>query len=73
VINGSSGVGACFYNAAQLGTFSVAATSSGPYLEIGRGNLDDAGEYWNGEINDVRVYNRALSAAEIQEIYNAEK
>jgi hypothetical protein len=27
----------------------------------------------NGSINDVRIYNRVLSAAEIQGIYNAEK
>jgi len=29
--------------------------------------------YFNGLIDDVRIYNRALSAAEVQEIYNAEK
>lgn len=29
--------------------------------------------YMNGLISDVRVYDRALSASEIQEIYNAEK
>jgi len=28
---------------------------------------------WNGLIDDVRIYNRALSASEIQAIYNAEK
>ncbi|MDR3582687.1 MAG: prepilin-type N-terminal cleavage/methylation domain-containing protein [Candidatus Pacebacteria bacterium] len=28
---------------------------------------------WNGLIDDVRVYNRALSPAEIQALYNAEK
>ncbi len=29
--------------------------------------------YFNGQIDDVRIYNRALSAAEIAAIYNAEK
>jgi prepilin-type N-terminal cleavage/methylation domain-containing protein len=28
---------------------------------------------WSGLIDDVRIYNRALSAVEIQELYNAEK
>jgi hypothetical protein len=28
-------------------------------------------ELWSGSIDDVRVYNRALSAAEIQALYNA--
>lgn len=26
--------------------------------------------FWNGQIDDVRIYNRALSAAEISDIYN---
>ena len=30
-------------------------------------------DWFNGLIDDVRVYNRALSAAEIQALYNAEK
>ena len=29
--------------------------------------------YWNGLIDDVRVYNRALSAAEVMALYNAEE
>jgi hypothetical protein len=31
------------------------------------------GYYFPGLIDDVRIYNRALSAAEIQALYNAEK
>lgn len=34
---------------------------------------DGVGEIFAGLINDVRVYSRALSATEIQEMYNAEK
>ncbi len=29
--------------------------------------------YWNGLIDDVRIYNRSLSVAETQSLYNAEK
>jgi hypothetical protein len=39
------------------------ATSSNP-LQIGGDNI--YGQYFNGRVDDVRVYNRALSAAEIQ-------
>ena len=35
---------------------------------IGRNN--DGTEYFNGAIDDVRIYNRALSASEIKRLYN---
>ncbi|TAN34010.1 LamG domain-containing protein [Patescibacteria group bacterium] len=41
--------------------------SSGTFL-IGR---DTTTRYFNGSIDDVRVYNRALSAAEVKQLYNA--
>jgi hypothetical protein len=34
--------------------------------------MSGAAEFTNGLVDDVRIYDRALSAAEIQEIYNAE-
>jgi hypothetical protein len=37
------------------------------------GRLDYASYYFPGLIDDVRIYNRALSAAEIQALYNAQK
>ena len=51
---------------------------SSPGIENNFGNLfigkHQSGAYFfNGLINDVRVYNRALSPAEIQAIYNAQK
>jgi hypothetical protein len=33
---------------------------------------DEFGEYFNGDIDDMMVYNRALSGSEITEIYNAQ-
>ncbi|MFA5133459.1 MAG: LamG domain-containing protein [Patescibacteria group bacterium] len=36
-------------------------------------NLEAGGRYWNGAIDDVRIYSRALSAQEIVNIYNAAK
>ena len=32
-----------------------------------------SGDYWNGPVADLRMYNRALSAAEVMALYNAEK
>jgi len=40
---------------------------------IGRSNFAVGEYYFNGLIDEVRVYNRALSAAEIMAIYNATK
>jgi hydrogenase maturation factor HypE len=45
---------------AQTGNMLVSART----LRIGGNSV--WGEYFNGVIDDVRVYNRALSAAEIQ-------
>ena len=43
------------------------AGSSGK-IYIGSGFL--GGSYFNGSLDDVRIYNRALSAGEIQQLYN---
>ena len=46
-------------------------TSNGQQIDIGR--IDIAGRYSAGNIAQVSIYNRALSAAEIQQNYNALK
>jgi hypothetical protein len=38
-------------------------------LEIGSGGSD---RYFDGEVDDVRLYNRALSASEVQQLYELE-
>lgn len=43
-------------------------TPSSNILEIGH-TADATGEYWDGYIEDLRVYNRVLSEAEIKTIY----
>jgi hypothetical protein len=42
------------------------AAITGSQIEVGRAN----GVYFNGSIDDVRIYKRALSASEVQELYN---
>ncbi len=37
-------------------------------LSIGE-NLDDFSDYFNGYIDDVQIYNRALSPEEIEQLY----
>jgi len=48
-------------------SFSSLATNN----DIGR--LGDGRQYFNGKISNIQVYNRALSAAEVLQNYNASK
>ena len=44
----------------------VETSSNGIPLVIGKTFW---GEYWNGKLDEVRVYNKALSASEVQQLY----
>jgi len=66
----ASGIGNWYINGTLNSSVSKAfvtniSTSS---LRLGKGD-----EYFNGLLDDVRIYNRALSAAEISALYNASK
>lgn len=59
------------YNAAQAGAIGNVYSSD---LRIGaRGAPDAAYAFFNGNIPMVKIYNRALSASEILQNYNAQK
>jgi len=45
--------------------------SQGPYTKIGEADLGEPFNRFSGLIDEVEVFNRALSASEIQAIYNA--
>jgi len=65
------GTTAFFYvNGTLVGTqaFVTSITSDGLPLEIGR---DSPGlvEFFNGKLDDIRIYNRALSPCEVAELY----
>jgi hypothetical protein len=56
-------------------TASISYSTNNHFLvgaETGAGTAVD-GAYWNGNISSVKVYNRALTASEIQQNYNATK
>ena len=46
---------------------SPAAANGTGSCDIGYGNISD--EYFGGKIDDVRIYNRALTANEVQQLY----
>ncbi|MEK7604750.1 MAG: LamG domain-containing protein [Patescibacteria group bacterium] len=67
------GAGAKLYVDGVLVGSSVsnAADNTGTYISIGRNNNENAGATWyfNGSIDEVRTYNRILSASEVRQLY----
>ena len=62
----------CYLNSADV--WVVDSNSSGTYANPGNtnwtiGTYYNNSNYFNGSIDDVRIYNRALSAGEIQKLY----
>jgi hypothetical protein len=62
----------CYINSSVAGTGTTAATipvnSGGMWIGVYGGT---GGYYFNGSIAQVKIYNRALSAAEVRQNYNA--
>jgi hypothetical protein len=59
-----------YFNGAYTGAANTGTWSSTDYFVIG-GRTDGQGQYFPGVIDDVRVYNRALSAQEVLNLYNS--
>ncbi|MFA5098893.1 MAG: LamG-like jellyroll fold domain-containing protein [Candidatus Paceibacterota bacterium] len=62
-----------FLNGVQVNSGNHTTPFSATFLNWYAGCLHSSSAYFSGFIDDVRIYNRALSAAEIQAIYNATK
>jgi prepilin-type N-terminal cleavage/methylation domain-containing protein len=58
-----------FKNGTLITTQSNSSTTNTNPFYVGM----DAGLFYSGLVDDVRIYKRALSAAEVQAIYNAER
>lgn len=69
VRDATAGLLRIYINGVQEGTAAAGAagTASGENFNIGR--RPNASRYFNGAIEDPRVYNRALSADEVQTLY----
>jgi hypothetical protein len=62
-----------YFNGQQYSATNVVTFTWGSFTESRIGMLLNFGQYLNGSIDDVRIYNRALSAQEIAAIYNETK
>ena len=71
VIFTSDGTKSILYlDSVNIGSSDYVPSGFGSYFRIGRGAADIT-EYLRGLIDEVRIYNRALSAAEVSALYNA--
>jgi hypothetical protein len=52
---------------------SPAIPNSSNALNIGRESLGGSNYFWGGSLDDIRIYNRALSADEVKQLYNMGK
>lgn len=72
VLRGNGTIATLFKDGVQVATNSGTGTAnsfSNSDIQIGRQDTVDAA-YWPGKIDEFRVYNRALTANEIQTLYN---
>ena len=64
---------AMYFDASQVDTVSGDYENMRPSLNIAIGRFAGSPAdrfYWDGKVDDVRVYDRALSSSEVTEIYN---
>src|SRR3989344_3444645 len=67
----SSGVANFYCSGAQYGTADQASgTPTAGTENVFLGNRGSGPEPWDGPLDEIRIYNRVLSAAEIKELYN---
>jgi hypothetical protein len=62
-----------FYKNGVQYSLGSAPTTGTTAAKLNIGRSPTYGEYYNGSIDDVRIYNRALSASEVQYLYNMGK
>jgi hypothetical protein len=66
----TGGVLYAYKNGVLVGS-TASGDEAGPWnFQIGKGYTTGTSPYWPGRIDDVRIYNRALSASEVQALYN---
>ncbi len=57
-----------YLNGSYVSSVTIAGPTAFSNWHLGRNDLGES-SYWDGLIDDVRIYHRALPAAEVQELY----
>jgi hypothetical protein len=74
-LSSNSGIWSWYIDGILVKTYTPTYTSTSKYFQLGaRGNgYNGTGQIWNGKYMFSRIYNRALSASEVLQNYNAQK
>ena len=70
-VNGSSGSS---FIATSMGNLGTSTTASQESIDVGATLVPNSlhwSDFLNGDVDDIRIYNRALSAAEVMDLYLA--
>ena len=70
VVTYNNGNPTIYINGAQDSTSASTITFDATYYGNDIGRLGNGTQYFNGSLDDLRVYNRALSLSDVQAIYN---
>jgi hypothetical protein len=65
----SSGLATIYLDGAQNGDADQDSGTPGLFGDISIGNNGNDTDFFNGLIDEVRIYNRALSAGEVNRLY----
>ncbi len=68
----NSGVATIYINGVAIGSNSFTQGST-TLLPLYIGSSDGTAEYFNGSIDDVRIYNRTLTATEVKNLYESKQ
>ncbi|HIF26219.1 MAG TPA: DUF1566 domain-containing protein [Micavibrio sp.] len=71
VVNKTGGAVTLYVNGVDLTSDSAISSTFNSNEELWAGRFKDAGGFLTGSLDDLRVYNRLLTASEVQEIYEA--
>ncbi|MDR3625765.1 MAG: sialidase domain-containing protein, partial [Ignavibacteriaceae bacterium] len=70
-VNGSSGSTYVYQNTGTLGTNTKDSQADLTIGAVHQPNSSDWSDFLNGNVDDIRIYNRALSATEVLNLYLA--
>jgi len=73
VYDNQTQIATCYINSVAVGTINMSGLTFQGNSSHLSASTNNGSWYYNGVVDDARIYNRSLSAAEIKQLYNAGK